>query len=223
MAIIECEKLIKKYMTGEETFYALNEVSFSIEKGSYVSICGQSGCGKSTLLNMIGLIDCPDDGDVIIDGVSTKSLKENKLADIREKQLGYIFQSFFLEPKYSAYRNVEIPLLIGGCPKKEREEKVREALEKVSMLHRMKTKAADLSGGEKQRICIARAMVNRPQILLADEPCGNLDSTNKANILELFAKLHEEEKCTIVMVTHSEKDTEYSDYVIRMKDGKVVG
>ena len=179
---------------------------------------GKSGSGKSTLLNCLGLIDTPNEGTIIIDGEKVSALSQKEKADIRCKKIGYIFQNFFLEEHYSVERNVELPLIITGLHKKERKKRITNCLECVGMTHKRKQLAKNLSGGEKQRVCIARALSNQPEILLADEPCGNLDSENTNNIMKILTQLHQEGK-TIVLVTHSLEEAEYADRKILMKDG----
>ena len=176
MKIIECRDITKEYASKTQRQKALSHVFFSMNAGEYVAVVGKSGSGKSTLLNMIGLIDVPTSGEILIDEQNTKELSENKRADLRNKKIGYVFQAFYLEPAYTAYKNVEMPLLIGGVGRRERKQRVLKALEVVGLAHKAKQRADTLSGGEKQRVCIARALVNEPEFILADEPCGNLDS-----------------------------------------------
>ena len=222
MSQIKCIDLTKKYnITGEEAFYALNNVSLKIDAGEYIAVVGKSGSGKSTLMNMLGIIDSPTSGEVIINGRNILKLSENEKASFRNKNIGYIFQSFYLEPSYTAYKNVEMPLLIAGVDKKLRKEMVLKAMEDVGLSEKLKNRADELSGGEKQRVCIARALVNNPEIILADEPCGNLDSANTAEVMSLFDKFHSQGK-TVVLITHSEEDARRSERQILMKDGKIV-
>lgn len=221
MNYISVENATKIYTVGDSRFAALDEVDFWVEQGEYLAITGKSGSGKSTLLNMIGLIDTLDSGSLYLDGKEVGNLKENEKAIIRNNKIGYIFQSFYLEPTYSVMTNVEMPLIIAGVPKKERKERVKALLEQVGMLDKIKNKACELSGGEKQRVCIARALVNDPGIILADEPCGNLDSANASIVLNLLSEFNKKGK-TVVLVTHNMDDTKYADRKITMKDGKIV-
>lgn len=196
----------------------MKSIQLHIKRGEFVAVVGKSGSGKSTLLNCLGLIDTPNEGTIIIDGEKVSALSQKEKADIRCKKIGYIFQNFFLEEHYSVERNVELPLIITGLHKKERKKRITNCLECVGMTHKRKQLAKNLSGGEKQRVCIARALSNQPEILLADEPCGNLDSENTNNIMKILTQLHQEGK-TIVLVTHSLEEAEYADRKILMKDG----
>lgn len=196
----------------------MKSIQLHIKKGEFVAVIGKSGSGKSTLLNCLGLIDTPNEGRIFIDGEEVSSLSPKEKAEIRCKKIGYIFQNFFLEEHYSVERNVELPLIIAGIHKKERKRRITDCLECVGMTHKRKQLAKNLSGGEKQRVCIARALSNQPEILLADEPCGNLDSENTNNIMKILTQLHQEGK-TIVLVTHSPEEAEYADRKILMKDG----
>ncbi len=221
MKIIECRDITKEYASKTQRQTALSHVSFSMNAGEYVSVVGKSGSGKSTLLNMIGLIDVPTSGEILIDEQNTKELSENKRADLRNKKIGYVFQAFYLEPAYTAYKNVEMPLLIGGVGRRERKQRVLKALEVVGLAHKAKQRADTLSGGEKQRVCIARALVNEPEFILADEPCGNLDSENSAAIMNIFDRLNQEGK-SILMVTHNEEDAKRAKRRIRLSDGGII-
>lgn len=221
MKIIECRDITKEYASKTQRQTALSHVSFSMNAGEYVSVVGKSGSGKSTLLNMIGLIDVPISGEILIDEQNTKELSENKRADLRNKKIGYVFQAFYLEPAYTAYKNVEMPLLIGGVGRRERKQRVLKALEVVGLAHKAKQRADTLSGGEKQRVCIARALVNEPEFILADEPCGNLDSENSAAIMNIFDRLNQEGK-SILMVTHNEEDAKRAKRRIRLSDGGII-
>lgn len=215
--MIVCNNLEKVY--GD--FKALSSVSIQIDKGEFVAIMGKSGSGKSTLLNIFGLIDNFNEGDLSIDGIDINTLSETKLSKFRNEKIGYIFQAFYLEPAYNVVHNVEIPLIIAGVDKKQRRIRVDEVLEKVGLSDKKNDMASTLSGGEKQRVTIARALVNNPEILIADEPCGNLDSENTAQILDIFKALNQEGK-TIVMVTHSQLDAQVAKRKIFLKDGKIV-
>ncbi|MBD5089601.1 MAG: ABC transporter ATP-binding protein [Clostridiales bacterium] len=213
--MLTCNNLTRKFSDGT---YGLKSIQLHIKRGEFVAVVGKSGSGKSTLLNCLGLIDTPNEGTIIIDGEKVSALSQKEKADIRCKKIGYIFQNFFLEEHYSVERNVELPLIITGLHKKERKKRITNCLECVGMTHKRKQLAKNLSGGEKQRVCIARALSNQPEILLADEPCGNLDSENTNNIMKILTQLHQEGK-TIVLVTHSLEEAEYADRKILMKDG----
>lgn len=217
---LSCSNLTKEYETAAGTFAALKGIDLKIEKGEYLSVVGKSGSGKSTLMNMIGLIETPTEGKIVIDGKDISSCSEKEKNAIRNQMIGYIFQSFFLEPSYTVYQNVEIPLLIAGISKKQRKKLITEALQDVGLSEKLHQSAATLSGGEKQRVAIARALVNSPALILADEPCGNLDSENTNIIMDIFDKLHEKGK-TLVLITHSEADSLRAQRRIVMKDGYI--
>lgn len=219
--VIKTDLLTKIYYSGNNSCTALKEVSISIKKGEFLAIVGRSGSGKSTLLNILGTLDKPTSGNVIVDNKKLDSLTKKQLDQYRNKEIGFVFQSFHLEPTYSVYKNVEIPLLIANVPEKERKEKILGALSKVDMLEKEKNYAAQLSGGEKQRVCIARALVNSPSIILADEPCGNLDSVNGKRVMELLKKTAKEGK-TVILVTHNMEDAKMTDRIITLQDGQVI-
>ncbi|MCL2556152.1 MAG: ABC transporter ATP-binding protein [Firmicutes bacterium] len=202
------------------TLNVLAEVSLSISKSEFVALCGKSGSGKSTLLNIIGALDKADSGDLIIDDKNILLQSENELANFRVSSLGFIFQSFHLEPTYSVYKNIEIPLLIAKMPKSERQVRIKEVLAKVDLLDKINQKTSVLSGGEKQRVAIARALSNNPKIILADEPTGNLDLANGKMVMDILRNLSSE-GITIVLVTHSEHDAAMADRIIYLKDGKI--
>ncbi|MBQ3600598.1 MAG: ABC transporter ATP-binding protein [Lachnospiraceae bacterium] len=218
MHIINCRHLTKIYAPDT---HALNDVSLKINKGEYISITGKSGSGKSMLLNIIGLLEAPTDGELYVGETLVHNMKESQLTTIRNQEIGYIFQSFFLDGAYSVYKNVEMPLLIAGVKRRERKERVLECLHKVDLLDKIHTQAKNLSGGQQQRVSIARALVNTPNIILADEPCGNLDSQNTENIMKIFDTLHREGK-TIILVTHSQEEADRAYRKIQMKDGKII-
>lgn len=218
--MIECKNISKKY-GGDTPFFALRDVNLKINTGQFMAIVGKSGSGKSTLLNVIGLIDNVSNGKIVIDDNEIELLSKKEQASLRNKKIGYIFQSFYLEPSYSVYKNVEMPLLIGGMQKKERKMIIDECLEKVDMKDKINNPIANLSGGEKQRVCIARALVNNPDIILADEPCGNLDSENTEIVMAILEKLNMDGR-TIVLVTHSMEDAVRASRIVELKDGKIV-
>ena len=217
---LSCESLTKTYMVGEQKITALDHVDFSVEKGEFVAIVGESGSGKSTLLNMIGMIDRPTEGRIFLNRYYDE-MDEKEKAGFRNRELGYVFQSFFIEPGYSVFKNVELPLLIQGVSKAERRKRAEEALDRVGLRKRINNRAADLSGGERQRVSIARALVTEPSLLLADEPCGNLDSVNTEEVLRLFEELNRS-GTTILLVTHSAAEAERAGRIVRLRDGRVI-
>ncbi len=223
MAIINIKDLTKIYRTNEIETVALENVNISIEKGEFVSIMGPSGCGKSTLLNIIGLLDAPTEGSVEIDGRTTNGMSDSALAEFRNRYLGFVFQSFHLIPSLNVIDNVEIPLIYRkGVSDKERTARAREVLERMELPHRMRHMPSQLSGGQCQRVAIARAIVGKPEIILADEPTGNLDSKMGAEVMDILHRLNKEDGCTIVMVTHNEPQAKQTDRIIRFLDGRQV-
>ncbi len=218
--VIFTEDLWKTYVMGAEEVHALRGVNIEIHKGEYVAIMGPSGSGKSTLMNLIGCLDSPSKGNYWLAGRLVSALDDDELAYIRNKEIGFVFQTFNLLPRASALHNVELPLIYNGTPSEERAERARGALAQVDLASRMMHKPNELSGGQRQRVAIARALVNRPSILLADEPTGNLDSQTGEEIMALFAKLHSEGN-TIVVVTHEPDIASRAHRVIRVRDGKV--
>lgn len=220
--MIELKNLSKSYYTDVLETVALNDISLSIGEGEFVSIMGPSGCGKSTLLNMIGLLDSPTRGQVNIKGVNLENCKENDLAKFRNENLGFIFQSFHLISDLSVIDNVELPLLYRGESARERKRLSEEALEKVGLLNRKNHYPNQLSGGQRQRVAIARAIVGKPAVVMADEPTGNLDSVLGNEVMQLLLDLNEQEKVTVVMVTHDESMARKTHRVIRLYDGSLV-
>jgi putative ABC transport system ATP-binding protein len=218
--VIVTEDLWKTYVMGNEEVHALRGVNIEIRKGEYVAIMGPSGSGKSTLMNLIGCLDSPSKGSYWLAGRLVSALDDDDLAYIRNKEIGFVFQTFNLLPRATALHNVELPLIYNGTPAEERAERARGALAQVDLAPRMMHKPNELSGGQRQRVAIARALVNRPSILLADEPTGNLDSQTGEEIMALFAKLHEEGN-TILLVTHEPDIAARAHRVIRVRDGKV--
>jgi putative ABC transport system ATP-binding protein len=219
--MIKIEQLTKIFRTKEIETLALNDVTLQIEKGEFVSIMGPSGCGKSTLLNIMGLLDQPTEGKVLINDTDVSGMTDKQLANFRNRTLGFIFQSFHLIPALNVLDNVELPLLYRkNISSKECKQRAMEALEKVELSHRLKHFPAQLSGGQCQRVAIARAIVGQPEIILADEPTGNLDSKMGAEILELLLNLNRE-GTTIVMVTHDERIAEQTHRIVRLLDGKI--
>lgn len=205
---------------GSETIRALKSVSIDIKQGEYVSFMGPSGSGKSTLMNMIGCLDTPSGGQYVLNGNDVSDMTENELAEIRNKEIGFVFQTFNLLPRASSLENVALPLIYAGYSKSEREEKALAALTGVGLGDRAHHKPNELSGGQRQRVAIARALVNDPSIILADEPTGNLDSKTSYDIMELFAELHDKGN-TIIMVTHEDDIAQYSHRIVRLRDGLV--
>lgn len=218
--LIELKDIKKIYNTGNQKLYALNGINISIEKGEYVALMGPSGSGKSTLMNSIGCLDTPSEGTYILNNQSVSSLKDNELADIRNREIGFIFQSFNLLPRMSALENVALPLIYAGVGSKERKIRAEKTLEAVGLGDRMEHKPNELSGGQRQRVAVARALVNEPSLLLADEPTGNLDSKTSIEIMALFEKIHQLGN-TIVVVTHEEEIAQHAKRIIRLKDGVV--
>lgn len=218
--IIETSKISRIYKMGTNTVRALQEVSIAIDRGEYVAFMGPSGSGKSTLMNIIGCLDTPSSGSYVLNGHQVSDMTENDLAEIRNKEIGFVFQTFNLLPRASALENVALPLVYAGYNRYDREEKAMEALESVDLSDRWHHKPNELSGGQRQRVAIARALVNDPSIILADEPTGNLDSKTSYDIMGLFQKLHDKGN-TIIMVTHEDDIAHYAHRIIRLKDGLV--
>jgi len=220
--ILELKNVTKTYATGTNCFTALDNVSLKIHQGEFVSITGPSGSGKSTLMHIIGLLDNPTSGEVLLNGKDISKLKEHQLAQIRNVNLGFVFQQFNLLAKTSALENVLLPLLYSDVPKNQRQEIGLNFLKKVGLEDKIKNTPAQLSGGQQQRVAIARALVNNPQIVLADEPTGNLDSKSGADIMEFFHQLNEKEGRTIILVTHDMDLARQAKRTIVIKDGKVM-
>jgi len=218
--MINIKNISKIYNIGSEKLTVLDDVSVNIEKGEFVAIVGPSGSGKSTLMNMIGGLDKPSKGAVIIEGEDISKLKDKKMAKFRNEKIGFVFQSFNLEPTLTALENVMMPLMIAGISDKEMKNKAKSVLETLGIGDRMKHKPTELSGGQRQRVSIARALVNNPKIILADEPTGNLDSKSGAAVMEMLTNLKKQEY-TIVMVTHNMEEAKYADRIVRITDGKV--
>ncbi|MFA5264706.1 MAG: ABC transporter ATP-binding protein [Opitutaceae bacterium] len=221
MSLIKLDGVTKVYLTDEVETHALSGIHLEIQKGEYVSIAGPSGCGKSTLLSILGLLDTPSDGSYTLNEKPVQGLTLSERARIRNREIGFIFQSFNLIGDLSVYENVELPLSYRGLGMAERKKLVTEALEKVGMGHRAKHLPSQLSGGQQQRVAVARALAGKPSVLLADEPTGNLDSKNGDAVMELLSSLHRD-GATIVMVTHDERFTRSADRTVHLFDGCVV-
>ncbi len=220
-SMLKMEALQKIFYTDEVETHALSDVHLNINKGEYLAISGPSGCGKSTLLSILGLLDSPTDGNYWLNGQPVSNLKASDRARIRNREVGFIFQAFNLIGDLTVYENVELPLTYRGMPSSERKQKVQDALERVGMAHRMKHYPSQLSGGQQQRVAVARAVCGEPSILLADEPTGNLDSSNGEAVMELLNELHRG-GATICMVTHDPRYAEYADRSVHLFDGRVV-
>ena len=219
--MIKTSKLSKVYRTEEVETTALNEVDVDIKEGEFVSVMGPSGCGKSTLLNVLGMIDSPSGGDYFFMGEEVGRLSERKRSNVRKHNLGFVFQSFNLIDELTVYENVELPMLYTKVPSAERKSRVEELLEGMNIMHRRNHFPQQLSGGQQQRVAVARAIVNRPKLILADEPTGNLDSANGDEVMKILSQLNSE-GTTILMVTHSQYCAEFGNRIIRMLDGQVV-
>jgi putative ABC transport system ATP-binding protein len=218
--VIQTEELWKTYEMGVEKLHALRGVSIEIRKGEYVAIMGPSGSGKSTLMNLIGCLDSPTKGSYWLAGRLVSQLDDDELAYIRNKEIGFVFQTFNLLPRATALHNVELPMIYNGTGTEERMQRAKDALAKVDLKDRMLHRPNELSGGQRQRVAIARALVNKPSILLADEPTGNLDSQTGEEIMALFAQLHSQGN-TIILVTHEPDIAAHAHRVIRLRDGKI--
>lgn len=219
-ALVEIRDISKIYNPGENEVRALDHISLTIQKGEFVAIIGQSGSGKSTLMNMIGCLDVPTEGTYILNGQNVSKLSDNELSDIRNQEIGFIFQGFNLIANLTAQENVELPLIYRGVPKKERHELSVAALKKVGLAHRMDHRPSEMSGGQQQRVAIARAIAQAPPVILADEPTGNLDSASSMEILDILKQLHAENR-TVILITHDNDIAKQAKRVIRIKDGKI--
>lgn len=219
--MIELVNVTKIYGKGDSAVTALDNISFKMETGKFYAIVGKSGSGKSTLLNIIGALDKPTEGSVLVGGNNITEYKERDLANFRNTTVGFVFQSFYLEPTYTVEDNVALPLLIADINKKERVRRVNETLEKLGAIDLLKKRANELSGGQKQRIALARAIVSNPTIILADEPTGNLDTSNGREVVKILRAFSDEGK-TVLMVTHNKEDALYADRVLSIVDGKLI-
>ena len=219
--MIQIEKLGKTFRTEEVETIALQDIDLHVKKGEFVAIMGPSGCGKSTLLNIIGLLDNPSQGHYLLNGKEVTTLRENERTDLRTGVIGFVFQSFNLIDELTVSENVELPLTYMNIPKKERKQRVEAMLERMKMSHRANHFPQQLSGGQQQRVANARDVITRPQLILADEPTGNLDSKNGTEVMNLLTELHRE-GTTIIMVTHSEHDAAFAGRIVKLFDGKII-
>ncbi len=220
MKLIEANELWKTYQMGTEEIHALQGVDLALESGDYFAIMGPSGSGKSTLMNLLGCLDTPTRGTYLLNEREVSSMSDDELAQVRNREIGFVFQTFNLLPRATALHNVELPLIYAGMTARERQQSAMRALEQVDLADRVKHRPNELSGGQRQRVAIARALVNNPSILLADEPTGNLDSTTGREILALFDKLHQRGH-TIIVVTHEPEVARHAGQVLHLKDGRV--
>ena len=218
--IIRLEDIRRIYRVGNQEVRALDGVSLSVYQNEYVAIMGPSGSGKSTLMNILGCLDSPSNGHYILNGVDVSEMEDGELADVRNREIGFVFQSFNLLPRYNALENVALPMVYAGVPARERMERAAAALESVALSERMDHKPNELSGGQKQRVALARALINNPSIILADEPTGNLDTHTSIEIMRLFDEIHSRGN-TVIVVTHEEDIAAYARRIIRLRDGRV--
>lgn len=221
MSLIEVKDLYKIYNPGENEVRALDGINLTVERGEFLAIVGQSGSGKSTFMNMIGLLDIPTSGTYLLDGIDVSSMTDDELSEIRNKEIGFIFQGFNLIPSLSAVENVELPLVYRGMKKEQRRALALEALERVGLSHRLDHLPKQLSGGQQQRVAIARAVAARPPVILADEPTGNLDSHSGVEVMKILHELHEEGR-TVILITHDNGIADEAQRVIRIQDGQII-
>lgn len=220
MSLISLKNIARRYQMGTETIHALRDVTLVIERGEYVAIMGPSGSGKSTLMNLLGCLDTPTAGEFILNDIRVSEMDDNDLAEVRNREIGFVFQSFNLLPRSDALHNVELPLIYSGMPRDQRREKAMEVLQNVGLGDRMHHRPNEMSGGQRQRVAIARALVNDPSIILADEPTGNLDSKTGEEIMALFESLSQKGN-TIIVVTHEEEVARHARRIVRIRDGLI--
>jgi putative ABC transport system ATP-binding protein len=218
--VLELRQLTRHYETPAGPVVAVHEMDLSVQKGDFIALLGPSGCGKSSLLNLLGCLDRPSSGELLIDGVAVSSLDDDGLAQLRNRKIGFVFQHYHLLPRMSAVRNVELPMIYAGIPPTERRRRALEGLERVRMSHRLDHTPSMLSGGESQRVAIARALAMDPSLVLADEPTGNLDTRTGEEIMQLFEKMHRD-GTTLVMVTHSPEMAGRANRILRLRDGRI--
>ncbi|MFN8275230.1 MAG: ABC transporter ATP-binding protein [Flavobacteriaceae bacterium] len=218
--LIKISNIIRNFELGHETVYVLKGIDLEINKGEYVALMGPSGSGKSTLMNILGCLDTPTSGTYILNNKDVSQMHDDELADIRNKEIGFVFQTFNLLPRTTALNNVALPMIYAGHSKSERQERAAEVLTQVNLADRMDHQPNQLSGGQRQRVAIARALVNKPSIILADEPTGNLDSKTSVEIMKLFGEIHAQGN-TVILVTHEEEIAAYANRVIRLRDGMI--
>ncbi|KGE15200.1 ABC transporter ATP-binding protein [Sphingobacterium deserti] len=218
--LIQIDDIGREYIIGTEKIHALKSVSLNIKKGEFVALMGPSGSGKSTLMNILGCLDTPSKGQYILNGINVSDMSENELAEVRNKEIGFVFQTFNLLPKSTALENVALPLIYAGYSKKKRDEQALKALEDVGLGNRVDHKPNELSGGQRQRVAVARALINAPSIILADEPTGNLDTKTSIEIMGLMENIHAKGN-TIILVTHEEDIAQHAHRIVRMRDGLI--
>ncbi|MBK8245153.1 MAG: ABC transporter ATP-binding protein [Saprospiraceae bacterium] len=218
--MIEVKKLQKRYLMGDEVIDALKSIDLKVQKNEYLALMGPSGSGKSTLMNLIGCLDSPTSGEYILHGIDVSKMSDGELADVRNKEIGFVFQTFNLLPRMTALENVALPLVYAGVSKADREERAKKVLLEVGLADRMTHKPNELSGGQRQRVAIARALINNPAIILADEPTGNLDSKTSEEIMNIFKEIHKRGN-TIIVVTHEPDIAAFADRIVRLKDGYI--
>jgi putative ABC transport system ATP-binding protein len=218
--LITIRDIGKKYVIGAEVIHAIKSVSLTINKGEFVALMGPSGSGKSTLMNILGCLDTPSKGDYILNGINVSHMTENELAEVRNKEIGFVFQTFNLLPRNTALDNVALPLIYSGISKEQRQERANKALQNVGLEHRVLHKPNELSGGQRQRVAVARALINDPSIILADEPTGNLDTKTSIEIMGLIEDIHDKGN-TIILVTHEEDIAMHAHRIVRMRDGLI--
>ena len=219
--IIRLEKVHKDYMVGDAEIHAVDDISLTINKGDFVAIIGPSGSGKSTMMNLVGALDLASKGDIFLDNTNIEHIDESDLAQLRGKKIGFVFQTFNLIPTLNALENVMLPMIFQDVPREQRKERAEKLLEEMGLSHRLKHLPNELSGGERQRVAIARALANDPEVILADEPTGNLDSKRSKEVAEMFVKLSKKGK-TVILVTHNPEVASYANKVYKLKDGKIV-